>query len=550
MAAIKRSWNAALADRVAGWMYSLPPELCTYTVQRVRIPVEQGVELAADLYQPSTTNVRGTILVRSPYGIEFPLSLTCGRIFAARGYQVLLNSCRGTGASGGQFQPGAHEAADGEMVILWMRKQPWYSGSFATLGGSYLSFTQWAILSRAPEDMKTAVLAAGPHDWASYMWDTGALNSDFIFWAGMMSLAKRRSWIPLPLRFWLEKSNFVQALNITPLLGGINEFIAGGSPTWLRECMDSPDVNDLKWTNMRQIAALECVNIPITLFTGWQDFLLPQVMQQYSRLSERGCPVALTVGPWTHLGAQRGSTKLDTLKWLDEYLALQKPTENQVRVRIFVTGLQQWRNYSTWPPATQPCELYFGSVGNLSRRPPSTGDLDSVFSFDPTDPTPTIGAARLSNMDAGTEDDGVLASRTDVLSFTTIPLERELEISGKPSIVLYHSSSLPHVDVFVRLSEVDARNRSRSITEHYVRLERNDDKEPLELRLVDCAHLFRVGSRIRVMVAGGSHPRYIRNTGLEDNSISATRLCSVTHTIRHNAAAPSRIILPMIAPLD
>ncbi|KAK6062769.1 hydrolase [Seiridium cupressi] len=300
--------------KFTGWQMSLPSESNAYTVELFRIPMQDGVELVADLSQPLGAKPQGTILVRSPYGIVFPLSLSSACIYPTRGFQVLINACRGTSASGGQFRPGCDEAVDGLAVVSWMRDQPWYIGSFATLGGSYLSYTQFTILSEPPPDMKTAILTAGPHDWVDLIWGTGALNSDIVFWGGAMSNAQRGSWIPMQICFLLQKNKFNQAMSATSLIKGVDDFIPGGLPPWLPGHISTPDLADPKWENMEQNGAPEKVKIPVAIFTGWQDFALSQVMTQYSRLTGRGCPVSLTIGPWTHLGAQRGLTKLDSLK--------------------------------------------------------------------------------------------------------------------------------------------------------------------------------------------------------------------------------------------
>ena len=41
-----------------------------------------------------------------------------------------------------------NEIADGADTVEWLRHQPWFTGSFATIGLSYLGFTQWALLDR------------------------------------------------------------------------------------------------------------------------------------------------------------------------------------------------------------------------------------------------------------------------------------------------------------------------------------------------------------------------------------------------------------------
>jgi hypothetical protein len=186
----KRGLVGALWDKLVGWHKGLPSERCNFSIQSVRIPLDDKVQLSADLYRPINFNPLGTILVRSPYGIAWPSSLFLARIYAARGYLVLLSSCRGTGDDGGDFEPGANEFADGHATVAWMREQIWYTGSFATLVGSYLGYNQYALLSDPPEDMKAASIMSGVTSFGEFMWGTGALNYNIIAWADVVPRIK------------------------------------------------------------------------------------------------------------------------------------------------------------------------------------------------------------------------------------------------------------------------------------------------------------------------------------------------------------------------
>lgn len=90
--------------------------------------MRDGVQLVADHYAPATSQPVGTLLVRGPYGRRFPFSLVFARIYAARGYHVVLQSVRGTFGSGGVFEPMVNEAADGADTVAWLREQPWFTG--------------------------------------------------------------------------------------------------------------------------------------------------------------------------------------------------------------------------------------------------------------------------------------------------------------------------------------------------------------------------------------------------------------------------------------
>ena len=146
----------------------LPPPSTEFDVPRgLRVPMRDGIDLIADHYVPATTSPAGTLLVRGPYGRGWPFSALFGAVYAARGYHVVLQSVRGTFGSGGVFTPTTHEVADGADTVEWLRNQAWFTGSFATVGMSYLGFTQWAVLQDPPPEMKAAVITVGPHDFSA-----------------------------------------------------------------------------------------------------------------------------------------------------------------------------------------------------------------------------------------------------------------------------------------------------------------------------------------------------------------------------------------------
>ena len=63
---------------------------------------------------------------RTPYGRGFPWDYVYGAQLAAQGFHVLIQSCRGTGGSGGVFDMYRHERADGQATVAWLRQQDWF----------------------------------------------------------------------------------------------------------------------------------------------------------------------------------------------------------------------------------------------------------------------------------------------------------------------------------------------------------------------------------------------------------------------------------------
>jgi uncharacterized protein len=67
------------------------------------------------------------------------------------GFQVVIQSTRGTFGSGGRFDPLRHEREDGLATFEWVRAEPWYGGSIVLTGPSYLGYVQWAVADTAPD---------------------------------------------------------------------------------------------------------------------------------------------------------------------------------------------------------------------------------------------------------------------------------------------------------------------------------------------------------------------------------------------------------------
>ena len=504
--------------------------------------MRDGVDLLADHYAPRTSHPAGTILVRCPYGRAFPFSFIYAQIYAARGYHVLFQSVRGTFGSGGVFVPMVHEADDAADTVAWLREQPWFTGTFGTIGLSYLGFTQWALMSDPPPELAAAVVTVGPHDLHGTSWGTGsfALN-DFLGWADMMAHQEQGTWPRLAYQVQGTRRTARGALQVP--LGEGGRTLLGHRSSWYESWLEHPDGDDPFWEPMRMTAALERCAVPVLLLTGWQDVFLNQTVDQFQHLRDRGVDVAMTMGPWTHdemVTKATGVTAAETLAWMGSHLSGQTGAPRSEPVRVFITGSRRWETMPDWPPSTRESVLYLQPGGVLDTEPAAAQAL-SRFRYDPADPTPSVGG-RLLSRQAGYRDDTELARRTDVLSFTSAPLGSDVTVYGSPVIELDHSCDIAHFDVFVRVSEVDARGHSHNVSDGYQRFDAAHDG-PISLRLDPVAHTFGKDSRIRVLIAGGSHPRFARNLGTGEPVVSGHRMIPSTHTVR--LGGTSRLMLPV-----
>jgi uncharacterized protein len=531
-----------------GRLLGLPRATTDYTVDRVDVPMRDGVRLVADHYAPITSSPAGTLLVRGPYGRAFPFSLAFARLYAARGYHVVLQSVRGTFGSGGVFEPMVDEATDGADTVVWLREQPWFTGRFATVGVSYLGFTQWAVLQDPPPELAAAIITSGPHDFNASVWGTGSFAiNDFLWWSDLISHQEDPARIRLVLHQMQSRRKVAEAVGGVPMGTAARALLGAGAP-WFESWVEHRDQDDAFWDSRRFGEALDRVGVPVLLIGGWQDIFVRQTLQQYAHLRGRGVDVALTMGPWTHtqlLGKGLPTSARDTLDWLDTHLGGAATPRRPGRVRVCITGLdrgQAWRSLPEWPPATVERELYLRPGGHLGETAPTglTQLAPATFRYDPADPTPTTGGPLLST-NGGYRDDSRLAMRDDVLAFTSLTLSHDLYVYGSPVVELTHSSDNPYVDLFVRVSEVDAKGRSKNVSDGYRRLGGVESEETVSVELDGIAHRFRAGSRIRLLIAGSWSPRFARNLGTEEPMLTGRESKPVTHTVHYGR---SRLLLP------
>ncbi len=86
-------------------------------------------------------------------------------------------------------------------------------------------------------------------------------------------------------------------------------------------------------------------------------------------------------------------------------------------VRVCVTGVDEWRDLPEWPPPTTERVLHPQPGGGLAAAAAPLTAAPATFTYDPADPTPTVGG-RLLAINGGYRDDTALARRADVLAFT------------------------------------------------------------------------------------------------------------------------------------
>lgn len=520
-----------LALRAAAARLGLGRPTTGYGVTRdVEVPTRDGQRLRTDVYTPASATV-STLLLRTPYGRSALMATIVAGLFAGRGYRVVVQSTRGTFGSTGTFDPVRNETEDGADTVAWLRAQPWFEGRFATLGSSYLGFTQWALLSDPPPELETSVIAMATHDYGQYAWGAGSFPlADLLTWTYHLAHQESDGALRGLVRSLTTSRKVRGPLDTVPLRDAADQLLGGATP-WFESWVRHQDPADPYWEPARRSVALQRADTPVLLIAGWQDILVTSAFREYAQLAARGVEPALIVGPWTHSDGG-GEVLRETMAWLTG--------PRWSGVRIHVRGRDTWRELDAWPPPADDTVLYLQPRAALADSPPAEAGTIAGFVFDPADPTPSLGG-RLLFSPNGYQEDSALAARPDVVTFASAPLDQALEVIGVPRVELAHRTDIGWADVWVRISEVGTDGRSHNVSDGYVRREPGADPV-LHLDLDPIAHRFAAGSRVRLMIAGGSHPHYARNPGTGESIWTATHMVPSTHEI----GAGSRLLLPVV----
>jgi hypothetical protein len=538
-----------IASRFFGQALKLPPPSTREVVveRDLRVPMADGAVLLADRYAPRGQDRPPLVLVRSPYGRRRVWGVLFGQLFAERGFQAVIQSCRGTFGSGGTFDPfGPDEHDDGLATVAWLREQPWYPGCFGTCGPSYLGMVQWAIAADAGPDLRAIAVQVTTADFRGPFYPGGSFSLDQAFtWMCQVDTQEK----PLgTLRNRLTERGRRPLLNHLPLRD-LDRLATGHPVPYWQDWLVHDAPGDDFWKDRRFSGTLGEVTAPVSMVTGWHDIFLPLQLRDYAALRQAGQDPYLLIGPWRHADQPCAQAWVaESMPWLRAHLAGGSGALRQEPVRIFVTGADEWRSLPAWPPPARPHRWHLHPGGVLAQDAPPIAEPDR-YTYDPADPTPSLagpwgltGQARVDNRS--------VEARPDVLTYTSAALPGDLTVMGEVTAELFVASSLEHTDFFARLCEVDPTGKSVNICDALLRVApgraERQPGAPLRFTLWPAAHVFRRGNRLRLQVSSGAHPRYARNTGTGEPLGTATRLVRADQQVFHDPGHPSAITLPVV----
>ncbi|MCC6710320.1 MAG: CocE/NonD family hydrolase [Gammaproteobacteria bacterium] len=572
--------------------------------KNLKVAMRDGLSLATDLYRPAGDGAWPVVMLRLPYNKDNPVLLfLAGDILrvAQAGYVVVVQDCRGTFASEGEFNPYFQEAQDGADAIAWAAAQPWCNGVVGTMGASYYGATQWLAAGEQPPALRAmAPFITTDQYYDRWTYQGGAFQLGFMLqWSAstfalgetVRRLGQGRAGLA-ELGAAIAGGDGVAAayehlpLNTVPGLADVTPYYFD----WLAH----PSYDDY-WRAAAPCEHYEKITAPALNFGGWYDLFLGGTLANYAGMKARGGSAAarqhqrLVIGPWVHgynggvypernFGLMAMDAVADVtamqIRWFDHWL---KGEANGVPddkpVKLFIMGLDAWREEADWPlPDTQFEKWYLHSDGRansaagdggLSTEPPRAETPDTYL-YDPRDPVRTCGGATFLPglfiaANAGPRDQREVEARADVLCYTSAELAEDTEVTGPLSLTLYVSSSAVDTDFTGKLVDVFADGRAMILSDGILRARYRESlsapklMQPgtvyeLTIDMIATANLFRAGHRIRLEVSSSNFPRFDRNTnsGGVIAGETADDFVVATNRIWHDERYPSHVVLPVI----
>ena len=559
--------------------------MTTCTIRRdLRVSTRDGVSLATDVWLPDGDGPFPTLLQRTPYGREVAYGTqTISGMENLRaldaGFALVIQDTRGRFGSGGDFDPFVHEAQDGADTVEWIRRQDFSDGQVATYGASYVGATQLLLAMTGSEGhlAMAPFLTTGDyhHTWTHR---DGALQLGFLWlWVveglGPTDVDRRALVADHPARTWLARASAApdEVLHETPVL---NDGLLAVAP-YLADWADRP-VGDDFWRAVDPLRQVDQVTASGLHVVGLNDIFAEGSVLAYRTLRERGSTARvrdgqyLVLGPWSHgnlgewqgdhwLGYGASTASIDLVGMqLDFFAAVMAGREPDLpRVRYFVTGADEWRTASEWPPPASERWLHLAPGGALLDEAPETEGAQS-YPSDPADPVPTVGGQTFllgvqMGRNSGPKDQAEVEARSDVLVHRSQPLVGPVTVAGSVALELWAASSAEDCDWTARLVDVHPDGRSYGVADGILRSRSRGPLVPgrpelFRVEIGTVAHRFGTGHRIGVQVASSNFPRFDRNPQclVDPGRATVDDFVVAEQTVFHGGAMPSRLLLPVI----
>ena len=562
------------------------------------IPMRDGLKLFTAIYIPKDSSTNYPFLIQrtpyscSPYGEDaYSSRLGPNPSFVKERYIFVIQDVRGRYMSEGQFQEmtpaidnkklktDVDESSDAYDTVDWLVKNIRHNNGKAGLYGiSYPGFYASAALPNAHPAIR-AVSPQAPvtdefegddanHRGAFYLMDNFSFMNTFDHprpapWKRYPAVNKDLK-INDAYDFYL-KAGPIKNLNST--------YYHDSSKIWNEYLAHTS--KDAYWQARDIRKHFKNIRPPVLVVGGWFDAEdMFGALKTYEAIEKQSPKnnTHLIMGPWTHGSWARPSwekfagytfgtnTNLYFQEMESRFFAyyLKGKGDFQVpKATVFITGTNEWKGFSQWPPKESVrTSWYLGDNHRLSLSKSSSLTFDEYVS-DPANPVPYIDKKAGDRLDEYMGYDQTFAStRSDVLTYVSETLDKNLTLTGELAAHLFVSISGTDADFIIKVIDVlpDEKQTQQLVRAEVLRGKYRNSFEkpepfvpgkvtPVRLVLNDVAHSFLKGHKVMVQIQSTWFPLVDRNPQKFVNIpyASESDFQKATIKIYHDAQYPSGI---------
>jgi predicted acyl esterase len=531
--------------------------------EHVRIPMDDGIDLAATLYLPDAPadGPFPALLESIPYrkddwtlSRDWPLH----GAFAAAGYASCRLDVRGTGSSRGiaEDEYTEREILDNLAVIDWLATRPGAAGPVGMFGISWGGFSALQAAMRRPPALRAIIPACFSHDRYHvdvHWWGGARLIGDSVYWP--VEMVGENALPPDPGRFGLGwREEWLRRLEATP--------------QWPLSSLRHQR-RDAHWRHGSAVEDWGSIQAATLALGGLADLYRDSVLAVVAnvRAPRRGI-----LGPWGHAWPHDGAPgpTIDGVglmtRWWDRWLrgerngidegpaltvfAVEPDAGEPFPVAVAAAQVPgRWWAIGRWPSVLRiapPPPLHLdgdgaAGLGTLGPRPPvGKGTSDTWIGG------PAAALAAPFTCTGSMPQGGPLDQRPDdarSLVYTSEPLPEPVLVAGTPAVDLWLAADRPVAQVAVRLEAVAADGTSALLARGLLNLTRRRSfAEPeavvpgevmaVSIPLTATGARVPAGQRLRVAIAGAAFP------------VAWPPPAPVALTLFHDTSRPSRLRLP------
>jgi putative CocE/NonD family hydrolase len=439
------------------------------------LTMSDGVKIAVDVVLPYgyKAEVPSIMLMTRYHRLEEGrYNREIGEFFTLNGYAYVLVDARGSGASfGTRPHPfSAKEIADYGEIVDWIVKQPWSNGRVGAEGVSYEGNTAIMVANHP------AVKAVIPR---FYDFD---IYRQTIMPGGIFNDVFMKLWSEENIALDTEEG-VKPVTDKLVLKAALKEHQNNADVYQFSQHFEFIDSKEQEIT-IQDISPCGLESSGTALFT-WASWLdagtAAGAISQFQRFSN---PQTVIIGPWSH-GAEFDSDPFlppETavqpnlfeqaslmLAFFDNFLKEEGDSSLDKEIIYYTLGEGQWKTTPVWPPkGFSSQKWYFGDGNALTKTQPVTGSDQYQVDFTATSGHQTRWHTQLGGNDVIYPDRQEQDKK--LLTYTTAPLENNLEITGTPVVNIAFSATTSDGAFFVYLEDVAPDGKVTYITEGMLRL--------------------------------------------------------------------------------